>query len=181
MSGVRGQRPGVSGGHKKSKSHERPVMPHGAKSPRKFNDRLANRADALTPGQLVCEEIVPPAWYDEIRSKCFLDMRNTVALSNIAAQTDKFSLYLLCSNYAEYMSMCETIANDGFMIDALTAKGEEIKKIHPLLAEKNRLYTNIKSMLTEFGLTPNSRRGVVKAEPDKVENPEEQAWDDLLN
>ena len=68
----------------------------------------------------------------------------------------------------------------GLTIEELDKNGNLVHKANPLLAERGRLASSVKSMLTEFGLTPNARRKVHKQNPTEATDPEEEAWDEFF-
>lgn len=142
---------------------------------------LDHNPDKLVLPSLTGETLTTPTWMNAQQREVFEDIRNHILMLDIAAISDKFSLEMLCTQYTQYVEICEIIFLEGYLVTVTSAKGETRTVIHPLIVEKNRLQGSIKALLTEFGMTPNSRRTVFKRDPEKADSKEEEGWDELLN
>jgi P27 family predicted phage terminase small subunit len=111
----------------------------------------------------------------------FETLREAVVENNIATGTDRLALMMLATRYTEYMELCSIISKEGRILESINRHGETVTRTHPLLVERSRCFSESKALLTEFGLTPNSRRAIIKADPAKVDSEEEELWDEVLN
>lgn len=172
---MRGRRPSTYDADK-ARRHDRPGGHSGNKTKSLKFDK-----DAVNHAKLSADMVKPSTWMSKSQAENFCFMRDSIVLLDIAAVSDRYSLELLCLQYAQFIDLTDTINTDGYMVAVEGKDGQLTTKPHPLLGEKGRTYTALKQMLTEYGMTPNSRRAVLKRDPNAAEGTEEQDWDDLLN
>jgi len=146
------------------------------------NDKigLRNHPDRVEFGALNADMLEPPKWLNKEQAAYFINMRDKILDLDIAAVSDVFSLQLFLLQYVQFMDVQADIFNTGLLIEEVDKNGNPIQKANPLLAERGRLVSSIKSMMTEFGLTPNARRKVLKRAPKAATDPEEEEWDDFF-
>jgi P27 family predicted phage terminase small subunit len=113
--------------------------------------------------------------------KSFRQARDILLALDIATIGDLFSASLLCSAWAELEYLNFLIDQEGYMIEEMTAKGDVVRKINPLLAERMKVNGSLRQLLTQFGLTPSTRRHVFQRDPAKPKSQDDEEWDDLLN
>lgn len=146
------------------------------------HQNLATRGDAPTFPRLNATDVQIPKWMSPKQVEAYKYMLHSVALMDIASVSDRTALEMLCDQYMSYLDLNEKIAEDGLMITVTDSKGRQTIKIHPLLGERGRAFTNLRGLLVEFGMTPNSRRAIMKRDGNTTGDVKEDAeWDDLLN
>lgn len=150
---------------------------------RSWNDRrgLADHKDKLNLRGTHIEDFPTPKWMTEEEKEVFEELRDLVVHNNIAKQTDNYSLRMLATRYTEYVELCEAVKREGYIVEYTTNSGSVQRKANPLITARDNAFKDSKSLLVEFGLTPSSRRSVIKAEPEKADNSEEDEWDAILN
>lgn len=124
--------------------------------------------------------IIPPRQLSKIQKQAFTQIRDIVIEMGIATISDRFALYTLCMIYASYTELNEQIAKDGLIQEYDGDNGKTILKAHPLLSERSRVFVQLRQLLTEFGMTPNSRRALMQLNPNAAANNEDDAWDAAL-
>jgi P27 family predicted phage terminase small subunit len=122
-----------------------------------------------------------PSWMTDEEKAIFEDMRSNILMFDIASLSDKYSFELLCIQYTQYFSLSRIIAQEGYMVEVESNNGMVFRKPHPLLSERHRLYNSCSVLMKEFGMTPNTRRKVLRPDPEKPENEEENEWEEFLN
>ncbi len=74
----------------------------------------------------------------------------------LASKADRAALALYCDAWAMWREACDQIAEQG--LTTLSPNGHLMQS--PYVSIRNNAFKQIKSMLTEFGLTPSSRSRV---------------------
>ena len=87
----------------------------------------------------------------------------------LLAKTDLSLFAAYCNEMGEYIRTVKELKRTGNTL--VTSNGNEIQ--HPLVGIKNKCFSNLHKMATEFGFTPRSRTGIAGAS-NKVEDPFEQ-------
>jgi P27 family predicted phage terminase small subunit len=156
---------------------------HNLTSARDWNTTryLDSHKDALDIPDGAVEDFPVPKWMTPEEKELFKEFRAFIVKYNMAKGSDRHSLILLVSAYADYLEMSRKIREEGYTYDHVTKDGVVTKRLHPLIQVRSNILKDMRLYLLEFGLTPNSRRKVLKAEPDKTEDPEDAEWNDLLN
>ena len=85
----------------------------------------------------------------------------------VLAHADQWALALLSEAYAEWDAARTLIEEEGLTYDSETQNGT-IKRPHPAASIRDDAWRRMRSMLTEFGLTP-AARAKVTAIPDAEE------------
>lgn len=172
---MRGRKPGIHDAAKERR-HSLPGQHDSNKT-----KGLKHSKDAVKFASISADMVEPPVWMSDAQAENFCFMRDSIVMLDIAAVSDRYSLELLCLQYAQFIDLTDTINEEGYMVAVETKDGHLVSKPHPLLTEKGRTYTALKQMLIEYGMTPNSRRSVLNRDPNAAEGTEEQDWDALLN
>ena len=87
----------------------------------------------------------------------------------LLAKTDLSLFAAYCNEMGEYIRIVKELKRTGNTL--VTSNGNEIQ--HPLVGAKNKCFSNLHKMGTEFGFTPRSRTGIAGTS-NKVEDPFEQ-------
>ena len=132
------------------------------------------------PQRLLASMIEAPEWMGEKEKEIFNQIRDVALVSDTAAMSDLIALNLMCMLNVQYEQVSEVIKEEGMVVTTFV-KDNEVSKPHPLLSERSRTFVALRGLLTEFGMTPNSRRSVIKRDPDSPDTSEDETWDDLLN
>lgn len=152
--------------------------------PGKHDSNIKRRLEHHPAAQKVqaagIESFPTPKWMTDEEKELFGELRDTIVASGTATVTDAISLQMLTTQYSEYQMIHRIICEEGHVQSHENRDGVVNTKAHPLLSERARCFSNTRSLLTEFGMTPSSRRTVLKAEPDKADSPAEDEWDDIL-
>ena len=150
---------------------------------RDWNDRrgLQHHEDALVLEAASLADFPTPRWMTVEEKEVFEELRSLVVDANIAKKTDAIALRLLAQRYTAYVELCEAIREMGLIMENVSKDGNVRRTANPLLSARDSAFNQSKGLLVEFGLTPSSRRTVLKADPDRPDNSEENEWDDLLN
>lgn len=162
---------------KKSKLHNLP-----GKQGNYTNIRpLGHGKDAVkNPPKLLANMVEAPEWMGEKEKQIFNQIRDVALISDTAAISDLIALNLMCMLNVQYEQVSEVIKEEGMVVTTFV-KDNEVSKPHPLLSERSRTFVALRGLLTEFGMTPNSRRSVIKRDPESPDTSEDETWDDLLN
>lgn len=122
------------------------------------------------------KRLVPPAWLDPKARYAFQELEKILGEDmRVLTGADRMALELLCDVYSEYREARDVILRDGSTYEVETEQGSYVRP-RPEVAIAADAWKRVKSMLTEFGLTPSSRTRI------KMGKPEEQdLMDDFLN
>lgn len=129
------------------------------------------------------DRVAPPKWLVREGKEAvehFMFMRGLAFRTGAVGETDLAALGVLCQLYAQYHGLCDTIAEEGVIINDVNPKGFPVTKINPLIAERGRVFSAMRQLMTEFGLTPNSRRNLNAIEEDEPADLEGETWDAVL-
>lgn len=80
---------------------------------------------------------------------------------DIISRADGLGVGLLVHELRQYLTMHERILADGVMITETNGNNISSSKVHPLISARAKTVTNIKGLLSEYGLTPAARSKVV--------------------
>lgn len=146
--------------------------------------RKHGEANRVAPERIVDEDRVKlPKWLVKEGKEAiahFTFMRDLAFKTGAVGETDLAALGVLCQLYAQYHGLCDTIAEEGVIVNDVNSKGFPVTKINPLIAERGRVFSAMRQLMTEFGLTPNSRRNLNAIEEDEPADPEGETWDAVL-
>jgi P27 family predicted phage terminase small subunit len=82
---------------------------------------------------------------------------------------DGDALMLYCEAYAQWKDAMIYLKKHGMTYEATGIKGQVLTKVSPYVAERDKAYKSMKSMLAEFGCTPSSRSRLKVEKPKDVD------------
>jgi P27 family predicted phage terminase small subunit len=92
---------------------------------------------------------------------------------------DRKMMEMMCNDYDEVLKLGDDIAKEGFVYESLTETGV-IQRANPKVGMKDQAFRRLKSLASEFGMTPAARNKVAqaaqKAEDDSYTNAKVKAW-----
>ena len=115
----------------------------------------------------------PPKHLDKDAKKFYEKYMEILDRVGLSTEADGDSFSLLCQMFAEFKQLNEAIKKCEnkllqFKHTVDGAGNEHVEaKINPLLVQRRQLYQNIRPYLSEFGLTPRGRVGLVVGTHDK--------------
>lgn len=138
-------------------------------------DRHSDLSEGLSVSKPKCPSYLPAkarTAFKELRDILADDMK-------VLTQADRWALEMLCDAWNDYREAQRIVAKEGAFYDTYTNEGAPMKRPHPAVADRNDAWRRVKSMLSEFGLTPASRTSVVKqvnGKMDKTEPKKAKTW-----
>ncbi len=114
-----------------------------------------------------------PDYFDKYAIEAFEFLGVKTYEMRIVTEADKMALELLAESYSEYRKAIEIIKDKGLTYSIRDRSGNEIIKPRPENLIKDKAMNRMRSLLTEFGLTPSSRARVnakEKIEISDIEN-----------
>lgn len=110
-----------------------------------------------------------PAWLDGKAQAAWRELASVLTEMRVVTDADKKALELLCDAYSEYRTARSAIREHGSSYKSATEGGGFIIRSRPEVAIASDAWRRVKSLLSEFGLTPSSRTKVKSAEPSTVD------------
>ena len=141
-----------------------------------YDERAQDPNPPLTEEDVQIPEDMPPGM-----RKPFKEALARLIALDIATQNDAMSVAMLCETWAELRYVSFLINAEGYMIEEENAKGEIRQRANPLLNERSKLRTFLKTLLTQFGLTPSTRKNVFARDPEKPKDTEDEVWRDFFS
>jgi len=138
--------------------------------------------DSLIGDVIEIDEVPAPSYLTPNQKSIYDKILPVVLEIKYIKRSDIFLLTEFCGYYAQYIDLCEIIADEGMLI--ATEKGE---KLHPLLNQRHKMFSTFLTLASQFGFTPASRKRMLAAVAKETENevetvdPEEEEWDELLH
>ncbi len=120
------------------------------------------------------DKIKPPAWLDSVAKKEFKRIATELEELDLITNVDVNALATYCDAYSDYIECTKIIQQEGLMIEHTNKAGETNSVPHPLLTKKKQLHEQMKTLATEFGLTPSSRAKIAISKPEEKEKTEEE-------
>ena len=117
----------------------------------------------LPEGEPHPEIVAPscPAWMrDKIAIAAWRELASVLEGMRVVSEADRKALELLCDAYAEWRRAREVVIEHGTTYEAENVNGGLMLKVRPEVALAADAWRRIRSMLTEFGLTPAARARV---------------------
>lgn len=118
--------------------------------------------------------IKPPSWLDDLARKEFKRIVKELQEIELITNVDVNALAAYCDAYSDYVSCTRIIQEEGLMVEYTNKAAETNKVPHPLLTKKKQLHEQMKSLATEFGLTPSSRAKIALPKQEEKEKTEEE-------
>jgi P27 family predicted phage terminase small subunit len=113
-----------------------------------------------------------PAWLSPTAKEAYQELSELLVDMKVLAASDRTALAMLCDAYAEYREARDFIKEKG-MTYITTSEGGAMHRAYPQVAIASDAYKRVRSMMTEFGLTPSSRSKVA-AQGEEVKDPFEE-------
>lgn len=127
------------------------------------------------------DKVKPPKWLDSIAKKEFKRIAEELMELDLLTNIDVNALAAYCDAYSDYIKCTQIIREEGLMVEYTNKAAETNKVPHPLLTKKKQLHEQMKSLASEFGLTPVARAKIaLPKEKDKPKTEEEQLFGDSL-
>ncbi|MEG3640668.1 phage terminase small subunit P27 family [Magnetococcus sp. PR-3] len=98
-----------------------------------------------------------PKWLDSKARRTYADLVKALQGGSILDKIDRTALVLLCDALSEYRDAREFVRENGTSYETETKDGAIMHRIYPQVGQAADAWRRVKSMLTEFGLTPVSR------------------------
>jgi len=106
----------------------------------------------LEPKAPVC-----PKWLDNYAHKVWERLAPVLKQMGLLTFADRETFACYCQSVSDYRRAMQIIEKEG----VTTATNTGYVSKHPAVTMKNEALKNIKSLASEFGLTPSSRSGLV--------------------
>ena len=119
--------------------------------------------------KLPIERSMVPAWLSERAKEAYRELSDVLVGMQVLTKADRMALEMLCDAYAQYRDAQEFVRENGMTYETSTEAGT-MHRAFPQVAIASDAYKRIRSMMTEFGLTPASR-GKVSAQGEQKEDP----------
>ncbi|MBP0725545.1 phage terminase small subunit P27 family [Bacillus sp. RG28] len=126
------------------------------------------------------DKLKPPSWLSSFAKKEFKRMVNELKEVDLVTNVDVNALALYCDAYGNYVECTKVIQEEGLMVEYTNKAAETNKVPHPLLTKQKALFEQMKSLSTEFGLTPAARAKIaIPKLNEKEESDEEKMFGDV--
>lgn len=125
-------------------------------------------------------KVRPPTWLSKEAKKEFRRLANELLTVDLITNVDVDALALYCDAYVDYVRCTRIIDEEGLLVEYTNKAAETNKVPHPLLTKKKQLYDQMKTLASEFGLTPSARAKIAIPKQEKKEPTEfEKTFGDL--
>ena len=122
------------------------------------------RSDEPTPGT---ENVAPPGYMSKAARKQWEITCPQLLDAGVMTDMDVDALAMYCEAFARWRDANEQIKKHGPVV--MAKSGFPVQS--PYVAISNKAFDQMKSMLTEFGMTPSSRTRVSTVKPPEGPNP----------
>jgi P27 family predicted phage terminase small subunit len=113
----------------------------------------------------------PPSWLSKEARKHWKEVSAELDLMGVLTTADAQALALFCDALSEYVAARHEVLTVGATYSSETESGGLIVRPNPAVAMASDAWRRLKSMATEFGLTPASRSKVGGAGKELPANP----------
>ena len=110
--------------------------------------------------QLPIERSIVPKWLSEQAKEAYLQLSDVLVGMQVLTKADRLALEMLCDAYATYRKATEFVQQNGLTYEMVTKSGDIMHRAYPQVAIASDAYKLVRSLMTEFGLTPASRSKV---------------------
>ena len=170
-------------------ARRRALLHNQSKQTRAADDRRKTAAtnDFLVGDQLEPEDILVPNYLTADQRKIFATILEVVLRMKYLRHEDTLLITEFCGFYAQYIDLCEVIADEGLLIEEVDRQGNVKKRVNPLVPIRDKMFNNFFRIAGQIGFTPASRKRMMAAVAKETENeikdvdPEAEEWDDLLH
>ncbi len=101
-----------------------------------------------------------PAHIDAKAKRYWEDLCKILEDMGVLTIADGKALEMLCDAYADYRDCQAIVKKEGRTYITFSVAGDKLIKAHPAVSQASDAWKRVKSMMSEFGLTPSSRSGV---------------------
>jgi P27 family predicted phage terminase small subunit len=120
--------------------------------------------------KLSVERPLVPKWLSEQAKDSYRELSEILVGMAVLTKADRTALEMLCDAYGEYRQARAYIQEHGLTYETTGKDGTTMYRAYPQVAIASDAYKRIRSMMTEFGLTPASRSKVA-AQGEEQEDP----------
>lgn len=110
--------------------------------------------------KLAVERSLVPEWLSERGQEAYRQLSDVLVSMNVLTKADRMALELLCDAYADYREAKDYLKGKGTTTYETATESGVIFRAYPQVGMVSDAYKRIRSMMTEFGLTPASRSKV---------------------
>lgn len=118
------------------------------------------------------EDLSAPAWLSENARKYWDDLAPMMRDCGLLTEIDKTAFEGLCDAYARWREASEMLAKTPMIVKAPTSG---YLMPNPMIAITNTAFSQLRAMLTEFGMTPSARSRVTASGDGGKKKPENPA------
>lgn len=111
-----------------------------------------------------------PAYLDSLAKRNFSELAILLKDMDISTASDRQALAMLADMYSIYREMRKALKTKGFVYETTNQHGDTMYRSRPEVAILSDAWKNVRSMMSEFGLTPSSR-SKVSAHGENEEDP----------
>lgn len=133
---------------------------------------------AIKPKQ---DKIECPDWLDETAEAEWDRIVKDLMELNLLTNIDVSALSIYCDAYSKYVQATESLKSEGLIVEYTNKSGATNKTQNPNVQIANKYAAIVKSMISEFGLSPSARiKLVLPKEEVKEKSKEEKLFGDRL-
>ena len=133
------------------------------------------RPDRANPSEPKPKAIIPPCpkFLQGDARKQYGKMAKKLARIGLMTELDDMALSMLCQAWAEYLEATEQVKKSGILVKSPNG----FPVLNPYLIVANQALKKVRSLLSEFGMTPGSRSRIHAAATSEDSDDE---WSKLL-
>jgi P27 family predicted phage terminase small subunit len=113
----------------------------------------------------VPDDFPPPEWLDAAAKDEWRRLAPLLARLGVLTETDADALAAYCEAWTTWKQATQKIRQFGMVVKA-NRQGMEVVVISPFVRIQDRALAQMRSFLTEFGMTPSSRARIHTAAPE---------------
>lgn len=136
--------------------------------------QLQERMEREKSIQPKSDNIKPPTWLSPFAKRIFKRKAKELLEVDLMTNVDVEALARWCDAYDDYVECSKIIKEEGLMVEYTNKAAETNKVPHPLLTKKKAAHEQMKSLETEFGLTPAARAKLAIQKQEEKEKSEEE-------
>lgn len=133
------------------------------------------RSDRANPSEPKPRAMIPPCpkFLQGEARKQYAKMAKKLARIGLMTELDDMALSMLCQGWAEYLEATDQVKKSGILVKSPNG----FPVLNPYLIVANQALKKVRSLLSEFGMTPGSRSRIHAAGADDESDNE---WAKLL-
>lgn len=124
--------------------------------PHRSNVEIEERRRAEEQLKIAKDKLKPPVWLGKVGKKEFKFIVQQTESIELLTNLDIHVLAIYCNTYEEYITVSKRIAKDGPIVQA-NKSSETTEAAHPLYVKQNKLLQDLKTLMTDLGLSPSAR------------------------